>query len=190
MIGIDTNILLRLWLNDDPAQAKRIDALSAAHGRMPGLLLVTDVFLVKAVWTLKSAFEQNKSAQLIAVRSLLEETAFAFEDREVVAAALGLFEAGSCGFADCLVVAKHARQGCEFTATLVEACASCRGSRCADLNRPRTPPQACDASHRTPRRRLHPPLFTSAAGALAPSDCSRTTRWQTGQASPCPQRPI
>jgi predicted nucleic-acid-binding protein len=117
MIGIDTNILLRLWLNDDPTQSKRIDALLAAHGGMPGSLLVTDVVLVEAVWALKSAFEQDKRAQLVAVRSLLEETAFAFEDREAVAAALGLFEAGPCGFADCLVVAKHARQGCEFTAT-------------------------------------------------------------------------
>jgi predicted nucleic-acid-binding protein len=51
------------------------------------------------------------------VRSLLDETAFAFEDREAVAAALGLFEAGSCAFTDCLVVAKHARQGCALTAT-------------------------------------------------------------------------
>ena len=117
MIGIDTNILLRLWLNDDPAQDKRIDALLAAHGGMPGSLLVTDVVLVEAVWTLKSAFDQDKHAQLIAVRSLLEETAFAFEDREAVEAALSLFEAGSCGFADCLVVAQHARQGCDFTAT-------------------------------------------------------------------------
>jgi len=117
MIGIDTNILLRLWLNDDPAQNKRIDALLAAHGGMPGSLLVTDVVLAEAVWRLKSAFEQDKSAQLIAVRSLLEETAFAFEDRETVASALSLFESGSCGFADCLVVATHARQGCDFTAT-------------------------------------------------------------------------
>lgn len=117
MIGIDTDILLRLWLNDDPAQNKRIDALLAAHGGIPGSLLVTDVVLVEAVWTLKSAFEQDKHAQLIAVRSLLEETAFDFEDREAVAAALTLFETGSCGFADCLVVAKHARQGCDFTAT-------------------------------------------------------------------------
>jgi predicted nucleic-acid-binding protein len=117
MIGIDTNILLRLWLNDDPAQSKRIDQLLAEHGGLPGSLLVTDVVLVEAVWTLKSAFEQDKHAQLIAVRSLLEETAFAFEDREAVAAALTLFESGSCGFADCLVVAKHARQGCDFTAT-------------------------------------------------------------------------
>jgi predicted nucleic-acid-binding protein len=117
MIGLDTNILLRLWLNDDPAQSKRIDRLLAEHGGLPGSLLVTDVVLVEAVWTLKSAFEQDKQAQLIAVRSVLEETAFAFEDREAVAAALTLFESGSCGFADCLVVAKHARQGCDFTAT-------------------------------------------------------------------------
>jgi len=117
MIGIDTNILLRLWLDDDPAQNKRIDALLAAHGNMPGSLFVTDVVLAEAVWTLKSAFEQDKNAQSLAVRSLLDETAFAFEDREAVAAALSLFEQGSCGFADCLVVAKHARHGCEFTAT-------------------------------------------------------------------------
>jgi predicted nucleic-acid-binding protein len=117
MLGIDTTILLRLWLSEEPAQNKRIDALLAAHGGMPGSLLLTDVVLAEAVRTLKSAFEQDKHAQLIAVRSLLEETAFAFEDREAVAAALSLFEAGSCGFADCLVVAKHARQGCEFTAT-------------------------------------------------------------------------
>jgi len=117
MIGIDTNILLRLWLNDDPAQNKRIDALLATHGGMPGSLLVTDVVLAEAVWTLKSAFDQDKPAQTLAVRSLLDETAFAFEDREAVAAALSLFESGSCGFADCLVVAKHARQRCDFTAT-------------------------------------------------------------------------
>lgn len=117
MIGIDTNILLRLWLNDDPAQNKRIDTLLAEHGSTPGSLLVTDVVLVEAVWTLKAAFNQDKGAQLTAVRSLLDETAFAFEDREAVAAAAALFEAGSCGFADGLVVAKHARQGCDFTAT-------------------------------------------------------------------------
>lgn len=32
MIGIDTNILLRLWLNDDPAQSRCIDQLLAERG--------------------------------------------------------------------------------------------------------------------------------------------------------------
>ena len=117
MIGIDTNILLRLWLNDDPAQNKRIDALLAEHGSTPASLLVTDVVLAEAIWTLRSAFDQDKAAQLVAVRSLLSETAFAFEDREVIEQAVSLFELGSCGFSVCLVVARHARQGCAFTAT-------------------------------------------------------------------------
>ena len=117
MIGLDTNILLRLWLNDDPAQNKRIDALLAEHGSTPESLLVTDVVLAEAVWTLRSALDQDKAAQLIAVRSLLGETAFAFEDREVVSKAVILFEQSSCGFSDCLIVAKHARLGCELTAT-------------------------------------------------------------------------
>jgi predicted nucleic-acid-binding protein len=117
MIGIDTNILLRLWLNDDPAQNQRIDALLAEHGSTPGSLLITDVVLAEAMWTLRSAFNQDKAALLIAVRSLLEETAFAFEDREAIARALQLFEQASCGFSDCLVVARHGHQGCDFTAT-------------------------------------------------------------------------
>jgi predicted nucleic-acid-binding protein len=117
MIGLDTNILLRLWLNDDPAQNKRIDTLLAEHGSPAGSLMVSDVVLAEAVWTLRSAFAQDKSAQLMAVRSLLNEAAFAFEDREAVAQAVDMFEASSCGFSDCLIVAKHARKGCTFTAT-------------------------------------------------------------------------
>jgi predicted nucleic-acid-binding protein len=117
MIGIDTNILLRLWLNDAPGQNKRIDALLAEHGGTPGSLLVTDVVLAEAVWTLRSAFDQGKAEQLLAVRSLLNETAFAFEDRDAVAQAADMFEHGNCGFSDCLVVVKHARHGCDFTAT-------------------------------------------------------------------------
>ena len=88
MIGIDTNILLRLWLNDAPAQNKRIDALLAEHGNTPGSLLVTDVVLAEALWTLRSAYQQDKAAQALAVHSLLDETAFAFEDRDAVAMAL------------------------------------------------------------------------------------------------------
>lgn len=117
MIGIDANILLRLWLDDDPAQNRRIDALLAEHGSTPGSLLVTDVVLAEAIWTLRSAFDQHKSAQLMAVRSLLDETAFAFEDREAVVSAVDLFERNACGFSDCLIVARHVQRGGAFTAT-------------------------------------------------------------------------
>lgn len=117
MIGLGTRILLRLRLNDEPAQKQRIDALLTEYGGTQGSLLVTDVVLAEAVWTLRSAFDQDKAAQLLAGRSLLNETAFAFEDRDAVTQAAEVFAQGNCGFSDCLVVAKHARQACDFTAT-------------------------------------------------------------------------
>jgi predicted nucleic-acid-binding protein len=121
MIGLDTNILLRLWLNDEPAQNKRVDALLAEHGSTPGSLLVSNVVLAEAVWTLRAAYQQDKAAQLLAVRSLLDEAAFAFEDRDAVVQALAVFEHAACGFSDCLVAATHARLGCTFTATFDRA---------------------------------------------------------------------
>jgi hypothetical protein len=78
-IGVDTNILLRLWPNDDQAQNQRIDALLAVHGATPESLLVIAATLGAALHTLRSAFDQDKAALPLAVRSLLDETAFAFE---------------------------------------------------------------------------------------------------------------
>lgn len=118
MIGLDTNILLRLWLDDGPAQNRRIDALLAEHGQAPGSLLVTDVVLAEAMWTLQSAYGRDKVAQLLALHSLLDETAFAFDDRGAVERAVAMFEHASCGFSDCLIASRHARRGCDFTATL------------------------------------------------------------------------
>ena len=132
MIGIDTNVLLRLWLDDDPAQGERIDALLAEHGGTPGSILVTDVVLAEAVWTLRSAFDQSRAAQLRALRSLLDEPAFAFEDRDAVAQAVAWFAQGTkagCGFSDCLIVAKQARLGCDFTATFDRAMRKLPGAR-------------------------------------------------------------
>ncbi len=51
----------------------------------------------------------------------MNEIAFAFEDREAVEQAVTLFEQGSCGFSDCLIVAMHTKQRCTFTATFDRA---------------------------------------------------------------------
>ena len=117
-IGIDTNILLRLRPNDDPTQNHRIDALVVEHGSTPGSLLIVDVVLAEALRTLRSAYGQSKPAQVAALRSLLSEPAFAFENRATVEQALASFEGSSCAYSDCLIAAKHASLGCVFTATL------------------------------------------------------------------------
>lgn len=77
MIGLDTNVLLHLWLNDDPAQAPRVEALVSEHGQGIGSLLVTDVVLDEALWVLASAYEQDKAAQLAAVTACWTSPRFA-----------------------------------------------------------------------------------------------------------------
>jgi len=129
MIGIDTNVLLRLWLNDDPALNKRMDTLLAHESQAPASVFVTDVVLVEAVWTLRTVYQQDKAAQVLAVRSLLEETAFALQDRDGITHALALFEASNCGFSDCLVVARHQQTACTQTATFDRAMKKLPGVR-------------------------------------------------------------
>lgn len=85
--------------------------------KSPQAIPLTVEQMDEAVWTLRSAFDQDKAEQLLAIRSLLNETAFAFEDRDAVTQAADMFEHGNGGFSDCLVVAKHVRHGCDFTAT-------------------------------------------------------------------------
>ena len=121
MIGIDTNILLRLLLDDDATQRSRIEKLFNAHARAPGSALVSDIVLAEAVSTLGSAYRQPKASILAALNGLLAQPAFAFENWAAVEQAVLSYASGRAGFSDGLIVAKNAAAGCAFTATFDRA---------------------------------------------------------------------
>ena len=117
MIGIDTNVLLRLLLDDAAAQAARLEAWLGNLPAAAGQVHVADVVLAEASWTLASVYRQPKPELLKALRALLAEPMFAFEHRAAVAAAVDAFESAGCGFADCLIVAKNQALRCTGTVT-------------------------------------------------------------------------
>lgn len=117
MIGIDTNVLLRLLLDDEPAQAARIEAWLAGLPQTSGQVHIADVVLAEATWVLASAYQQPKAKLLTALQALLDEPMFNFEDRQSLTAAVLAFKSASCGFSDCLIVAKNAALGCAATVT-------------------------------------------------------------------------
>ena len=85
MIAIDTNVLLRYLLADDAAQHKK--ARSVIEGRGP--VLITDVVLAEAVWTLAGKrYNLNKKSICEVVRGLIGDGAFKFESSQVVWSAL------------------------------------------------------------------------------------------------------
>ena len=111
MIAVDTNVLLRYLLHDDEAQAPRADAVFDAAETV----LITDVVLVEAVWTLAGRKYRLGRADLVAVlERLFGERNVRFEDDRVVWRALQAYKtaAGSAkgaGFADALIVFKALR---------------------------------------------------------------------------------
>ncbi len=85
MIAVDTNVLLRRLLDDDATQSARARRLFDAEAE----ILITDVVLAEAVWTLKGKRYKASAAQVAEiVTGLLEEPNVVFEDAAAVWSAL------------------------------------------------------------------------------------------------------
>lgn len=121
MIGVDSNVLLRLLTRDGAGQAGKAERVIAAAEAEGESVLVNDVVLAETMWTLARSFDASKPELLLTVRSLLATESFAFESRPVVAHALELYEGSSADFADCVIVAKNAALGCVATLTFDRA---------------------------------------------------------------------
>lgn len=85
MIAIDTNVLLRYLLQDDPTQSKQAAALITGDEDA----LITDVVLVETLWTLKGKrYNLKKESILKVINSLFEEPTIKFEDGQTIWRAL------------------------------------------------------------------------------------------------------
>lgn len=121
MIGLDTNILIRLLTRDDESQAAKAKALLEKHAAEDGALFVSDIVLAELVWTLERAYELERVQITSSIRALAANATLGFESREVIREALALFADSKAGFADCLIVAKAKSVGCESVATFDKA---------------------------------------------------------------------
>jgi predicted nucleic-acid-binding protein len=109
VIAIDTNVLLRRLLDDDAAQSARARRLFDTEPE----ILITDVVLADAIWTLEGRRYRASTAHVAeVVGALLEEPNVVFEDVAAVWSALEDFTiAAATGstavdFADALIVNK------------------------------------------------------------------------------------
>ena len=85
MIAIDTNILLRYLLNDEPKQSKKASTIIQGSNKV----LITDVVLVEAIWTLSGKkYNLDKDSIVKVISALFEEPTICFEDSQSVWRAL------------------------------------------------------------------------------------------------------
>ena len=117
MIGLDTNVVLRYLLQDDPAQtrlANRIfeQQLSAAN---PGFLNLATV--LEIVWVLRSVLGRTPVQIAAHLETILSRTALEVQNAEQVYEAAFALKRGTGEFEDALIGALNAWAGCSSTVT-------------------------------------------------------------------------
>jgi predicted nucleic-acid-binding protein len=116
VIGLDTNILVRYLVEDDPEQTRLadrlIDSLTAAD---PGWVGLTA--LAEAVWVLTRTYRLNCRRIVPILESLLASREIVIEQSELVHQALRLYLSGKADFPDCLIALSAQAAGCSRTVT-------------------------------------------------------------------------
>jgi predicted nucleic-acid-binding protein len=128
MIGLDTNVLVRYFAQDDAAQAKKASALiESLTADRPGY--VTQVALVEVVWVLDRAYGAERAEIAQVIETLLRTKELLVESAETVWKALRLHAGSSADFADCLIERSCHEAQCEYTATFDTKAAKTAGMR-------------------------------------------------------------
>jgi len=114
MIGLDTNVLVRYVMQDDPRQSPRatrlIESLSAEE---PGFVPV--VALVELVWVLAGSYALDRTQVSTVLDTLLRSKELLVDRADLVTQALRRFSAGSADFADALIERSANAAGCTAT---------------------------------------------------------------------------
>ena len=110
MIALDTNVLVRFLVQDDPEQAqlatKVIDQLT---DDMRGF--VSREVLIELVWVLERAYRLGRSEIATTLDGLLSAIELDIEGSDEVAPALELYRNDGFGFADLMIAAAARRAG-------------------------------------------------------------------------------
>lgn len=117
MIGLDTNILVRYFAQDDPVQSHKATVVMEQHltEQTPGFVSV--VALAETTWVLERVYRLRKQEIAIVIERILGADALLVEHEAEVATALTALWEGRGSFADALVGAINAKVGCSRTVT-------------------------------------------------------------------------
>jgi predicted nucleic-acid-binding protein len=121
VIAFDTNVLLRLLLNDDARQAKQAQVIVDRALSASDRVLLPDVVLCEVEWVLDSVYKLPKSKILETLQRLLDAEEFAFISRVAVAQALENYRKGKADFSDYLIGESAAVAGATTTYTFDRA---------------------------------------------------------------------
>lgn len=117
MIALDTNVLVRLLVFDEPRQAERARRLVEQATSKDESIFLSSIVLCELVWVLRGAVDAPKKDIVATLNRLLDSELFVFENAALLRTAIDRFTSGRADFADYLLgeVASDAGASVTFT---------------------------------------------------------------------------
>jgi len=126
MIGLDTNVLVRYIMQDDPKQSpKATHLIESLTSEQPGFVPLVTV--VELVWVLSSSYGLIRHQLVEALDLLLRSKEIVVDRADLVLQAQRRFAKGGADFADCLIERIAQAHGCQTTMTFDTGAAKAAG---------------------------------------------------------------
>ena len=109
MIAVDTNVLVRILVEDDETQTARAVALLRRATEAGARVFVPDVAMVETAWVLRACYGFDRAAIVNALHALLISAELVFRSGAVLGLALRRYARGKGDFAD-YVLLEQARE--------------------------------------------------------------------------------
>jgi predicted nucleic-acid-binding protein len=116
VIGLDTNILIRLFVQDDQVQfqqAKKV--FQSLSEKKPAWISITNILEVE--WVLRSKYGLDRAGVAEILFNLIGLPTVAVEEQKTVARALVLYLEKKADFGECMIASSAQAAGCTSTLT-------------------------------------------------------------------------
>ena len=121
MIALDTNLLVRLLIQDDASQARAVERLFIRARRDRTQLFVADVVLCELVWVLSRRAKLSRAGIADALEQLFNAETIMVSDSGIAKRALAAYRDRPGDFADYLVREQALAAGASEVVTLDRA---------------------------------------------------------------------
>ena len=121
MRSLDTNVLARYLVADNPKQLAAVERVIEDSRKKEEPLFLTVLVLCELVWVLSRSYHQSKAAIVQFLEQILQTEQFKIEQDALVRQSLGQYRQGKGNFADYLIGEISRRAGCRDTVTFDRA---------------------------------------------------------------------
>lgn len=126
MIGLDTNILVRYFTQDEMAQSRRATRIiERLTEQEPGFISL--VAMVETVWVLRRVYRLSSQQIAESIERILQADTFAVQNEQQVFTAMTALKTGAGSLSDALIGALGAWAGCAATVTFDREAAQLKG---------------------------------------------------------------